>query len=122
MVAPAASGVALTADPVNGDRSTAVITAVRGVGDRLVSGNALGDEWVIRGREATARRQPEQALDKRQALAVAREAQRIATARGTPQDIEKKPTTPPSRTTVRQPISHQAWSLEPMMVTRPQSR
>ncbi len=88
MVAPAAAGVALTADPVNGDRSTSVITAVRGVGDRLVSGNALGDEWVIRGREATARRQPEQALDKRQALAVAREAQRIATARGTPQDIE----------------------------------
>ncbi|HUG95518.1 MAG TPA: PEP/pyruvate-binding domain-containing protein, partial [Pleomorphomonadaceae bacterium] len=88
MVAPAAAGVALTADPINGDRSTSVITAVRGVGDRLVSGNALGDEWVIRGREATARRQPEQALDKRQALAVAREAQRIAAARGTPQDIE----------------------------------
>ena len=46
MVAPAAAGVALTADPINGDRQTCVVTAVRGIGDRLVSGEAIGDEWV----------------------------------------------------------------------------
>src|SRR5206468_3615483 len=33
-------------------------------------------------------RRPEQAIDRRQALAVGREARRIAAARGTPQDIE----------------------------------
>ena len=88
MVAPAAAGVVLTADPINGDRQSSVVTAVRGTGDRLVSGAALGDEWVVRGTVATPRRQPEQAIDRRQAVRVATEARRIAEARGTPQDIE----------------------------------
>jgi pyruvate,water dikinase len=88
MVRPVAAGVALTADPINGDRHTCVVTAVRGVGDRLVSGEALGDEWLVRDATATARRRPEQAIDRRQAMQVASEARRIATARGAPQDIE----------------------------------
>jgi pyruvate,water dikinase len=88
MVAPAAAGVALTADPINGDRHASVVTAVRGIGDRLVSGAALGDEWVVRGTVATPRRQPERAIDRRQAASVASEARRIADQRGTPQDIE----------------------------------
>lgn len=88
MVAPAAAGVALTADPITGDRRSVVITAVRGLGERLVSGAAIGDEWVVRAGHASARRQPEHALDVRQAIAVAREASRIAAMRGAPQDIE----------------------------------
>ena len=88
MVTPAAAGVVLTADPINGDRHSCVVTAVRGLGERLVSGAALGDEWLVRGTVATARRQPEQALDRRQVVRVATEARRIADARGTPQDIE----------------------------------
>ncbi len=88
MVAAAAAGVALTADPINGDRSTCVVTAVRGLGERLVSGEAQGDEWVVGERGATARRQPEHAIDRHQAVAIATEARRIAAARGTPQDIE----------------------------------
>jgi phosphohistidine swiveling domain-containing protein len=88
MVRPAAAGVALTADPVSGDREKIVVTAVRGTGDRLVSGTAFGDEWVVNGSSASARRRPEQAIDRRQALAVGREARRIAASRGVPQDIE----------------------------------
>jgi phosphohistidine swiveling domain-containing protein len=88
MVAPAAAGVVLTADPITGDRRSTVISAVRGIGDRLVSGEAIGDEWVVVGRDATPRRQPEHALDRRQAIQVASEARRIAAARGAPQDIE----------------------------------
>ena len=88
MVAPAAAGVALTADPVSGNRQTTVVTAVRGVGERLVSGAAIGDEWVVRDGTAKPRRRPEQAIDARQATAVAAEARRIAAARGTPQDVE----------------------------------
>jgi pyruvate,water dikinase len=88
MVAPAAAGVALTADPISGDRRSSVVTTVRGTGDRLVSGTAIGDEWVVRDDRAEARRRPENAIDRRQALAVAAEARRIAAARGTPQDIE----------------------------------
>jgi len=88
MVTPAAAGVVLTADPITGDRSSCVVTAVRGMGERLVSGAALGDEWDVRDDVATARRQPEHAIDRGQAVQVASEARRIAVARGTPQDIE----------------------------------
>jgi pyruvate,water dikinase len=88
MVRPTAAGVALTADPVNGDRDTCVVTAVRGTGDRLVSGAAFGDEWVVADGRATARRRPERAIDRRQAREVGREARKIAAARGMPQDIE----------------------------------
>jgi rifampicin phosphotransferase len=88
MVRSVAAGVALTADPVTGDRQTCVVTAVRGLGDRLVSGAASGDEWIVTDGRATARRQPERAIDREQGEAVAAEARRIATARGVPQDIE----------------------------------
>ena len=88
MVAPVAAGVALTADPVTGDRQTVVVSAVRGLGERLVSGVAAGDEWAVTNGSASARRQPERAIDREQAMAVAAEAGRIAQARGVPQDIE----------------------------------
>ena len=88
MVMPAAAGVALTADPITGDRSTCVVTAVRGTAERLVSGEALGDEWAVRAGVAIPRRQPEHAIDRRGARHVANEAQRIADSRGIPQDIE----------------------------------
>ena len=88
MVDPVAAGVALTADPVSGDRAACVVTAVRDLGERLVSGQAAGDEWVVRDGTARARRRPEKAIDERQALNVAEEARRIAEVRGTPQDIE----------------------------------
>jgi pyruvate,water dikinase len=88
MVEPTTSGVALTADPITGDRQTCVVTAVRGTGERLVSGAASGDEWAIVGVEASVRRRSESAIDASQAVEVAREARRIADVRGTPQDIE----------------------------------
>jgi phosphohistidine swiveling domain-containing protein len=88
MVAAAAAGVALTADPINGDRHSAVVTAVRGTGDRLVSGATQGDQWVVTDGGATARHRPEEAIDRRQAMQVATEARRIAAERGQPQDIE----------------------------------
>ena len=88
MIEPVAAGVALTADPINGDRRTSVVNAVRGTGDRLVSGESIGDEWAIRDGAAIARRNAETAIDRQQALQVASEATRIATARGVPQDVE----------------------------------
>jgi pyruvate,water dikinase len=88
MVAAAAAGVALTADPITGDRRSCVVTAVSGAGERLVSGAAIGDEWDVRDGVATARRRPERAIEQPQATAVADEARRIAEARGVPQDIE----------------------------------
>ena len=88
MVTPVAAGVVLTADPITGDRASSIVTAVQGLGDRLVSGAAAGDEWVVRDGEAIARRQPESAIGARQAVEIAREARGIADARGMPQDVE----------------------------------
>ncbi|HUH06613.1 MAG TPA: PEP/pyruvate-binding domain-containing protein, partial [Egibacteraceae bacterium] len=88
MIQPVAAGVALTADPISGDRHTCVIAAVRGTAESLVSGRAMGDEWSVQGGTAVARRQPEHAIGERQALAVADAARGIAAAHGKPQDVE----------------------------------
>jgi phosphoenolpyruvate synthase/pyruvate phosphate dikinase len=47
MVDPAAAGVAFTGHPVTGDRAQTVVTAVTGLGDRLVSGETTGEEWTM---------------------------------------------------------------------------
>jgi pyruvate,water dikinase len=88
MVQATAAGVALTAEPLTGDRGTCVVTAVRGLGDRLVTGRAAGDEWTVRDGVATPRRQPERALDRARVEEVAAVARQIAAARGVPQDVE----------------------------------
>ena len=80
--------MALTADPISGDRGSCVVTATRGLGERLVSGATVGDEWVVIGEIATPRRQPEHAIDRDEAMRVASEARRIAATMGVPQDIE----------------------------------
>lgn len=83
-----AAGVAFTANPVSGDRGEAVVSAVRGLGERLVSGEASPDEWFVRGDQARAQRTPEQAIDEEQALRVARLAREVEAHFGEPQDIE----------------------------------
>jgi len=88
MVAAEAAGVAFSADPVTGDRDTAVVNAVRGLGDRLVAGSASPDEWVVRGAAATCRAAPEGAIDAEVAADVAALARRVEARLGAPQDIE----------------------------------
>ena len=88
MVEADSSGVAFTANPVTGRRGEVVITAVRGLGERLVSGEAVGDEWVVRGEEAIPRRESEGAITRRLALEVAGLARRVEEHFGTPQDLE----------------------------------
>jgi len=88
MVQADAAGVAFSADPISGDRGTAVVNAVRGLGERLVSGQASPDEWVVRGGEASFRAAPEGAIDAAEATRVAELARRVERHRGAPQDIE----------------------------------
>ncbi len=88
LVDATAAGVALTADPLTGERTVAVVTAVKGLGDRLVSGQAIGDEFIVRGNKATRNRQLEGAIDSHQAGQIALEARRIEAGRGEPQDVE----------------------------------
>jgi rifampicin phosphotransferase len=84
MVAAEAAGVAFSADPVTGDRDTAVVNAVRGLGDRLVAGRASPDEWVARGAAATCRATPEGAIDAEVAAEVAALARRVEAQLGAP--------------------------------------
>jgi pyruvate,water dikinase len=83
------AGVAFTADPVTGARDMTVINAVKGLGDRLVSGESPAEEWRL-----ADGLQPERpstvglALSEQQAIGVARLAREIEAMLGPPQDIE----------------------------------
>jgi rifampicin phosphotransferase len=88
MVAADAAGVAFTANPVTGARGEVVITAVRGLGERLVGGEATGDQWVVRDRQARCTRATEQAITADQARQVAELARRAEAHFATPQDLE----------------------------------
>jgi len=88
MIPATAAGVAFTTDPVTGDRGTIVVEAVRGTGDRLVSGAATPDEWAISGESALRRAGSEDAIDAGVARAVAALAHHVEQYQGEPQDIE----------------------------------
>ena len=88
MVSAESAGVAFTANPVTGDRSEVSISAVRGLGERLVSGEAQADEWVVRDDKPQRRRSSEDAITAGQAVAVADIARSAAAHFGRPQDVE----------------------------------
>ena len=88
MVPATAAGVAFTVDPVTGDRGTVVVEAVRGLGERLASGAASPDEWVVRGNSVSRRGGTEDAIDAEVARAVAALARRVEQHLGGPQDVE----------------------------------
>jgi pyruvate,water dikinase len=98
MVAAESAGVAFTANPLTGDRDEVVISAVRGLGERLVSGQATGDQWVVRHAQARRTRATEQAISADQARQIAALARRVQAHFGTPQDLEWAITTDPSGT------------------------
>jgi rifampicin phosphotransferase len=92
-IQPDAAGVAFTANPVTGDQGETLVSAVRGLGERLVAGQAPADEWVVRHLEngqlkAICRVAPEQAMDEAQVLEVAALARRVEAHFGAPQDVE----------------------------------
>lgn len=88
LVTPDAAGVAFTANPVTGARDEVVINAVKGLAERLVSGRASPDEWVVRDGAATCVAEREGSLRAEQARAVAELARRVERHYQRPQDIE----------------------------------
>ncbi len=88
MVNADAAGVAFSASPVTGDRGECVVNAVRGLGERLVSGEATPDEWAARGDNVICRSAPEGAITPSQARAIVGLARRVESHFGAPQDIE----------------------------------
>lgn len=85
---PEAAGVAFSANPVTGDRDETLVSAVAGLGDRLASGEATPDEWVVRPDGAERRADPENAIDEEQACRVAALAEELERLLGEPQDVE----------------------------------
>jgi phosphoenolpyruvate synthase/pyruvate phosphate dikinase len=91
MVDPASAGVAFTAHPVTGDRQQAMVTAVSGLGEPLVSGQAVGEEWTVTGNHPVRNRRDGDGdvLTSSQAAQIADLARRVAGHYdGLPQDIE----------------------------------
>jgi pyruvate,water dikinase len=88
MLQPLCAGVAFAADPVSGDRETTVVHAVKGQGERLVAGRALGETWRVRGTEVARQPGDERAIDEAQAAAVAALVREVSDLLGEPQDVE----------------------------------
>lgn len=83
------AGVAFTANPVSGARHEVWVSAVRGLGDALVSGAVSPDEWVVKGELAQLRSAgADRAASAETVLAVAAIARRLEKLFGRPQDIE----------------------------------
>ncbi|MBM3315307.1 hypothetical protein FJY71_05640, partial [candidate division WOR-3 bacterium] len=84
-----AAGVAFTADPVSGARDRIVVEAVAGLGDKLVSGHATPERFVLDRRPRFVERPPAAAaVNDRQVRAVARLALKAEHLFAVPQDVE----------------------------------
>jgi len=91
MVQPDCAGVAFSMDPVSGRRGVAVVAAVRGLGEALVSGESNADTYhVDRDNAVTLIATADQTAILRddQAQAIAALARQTARHFGRPQDIE----------------------------------
>lgn len=116
MVDASAAGVALTLDPINGDRTKIVIDSFYGVGEGIVSGKVTPDNFVVekvlmrvqkrliaeKSHELVAdpaarrmvhrvvepRRRTQSSLTDAEVIAVAGLARRLEKAMGCPQDVE----------------------------------
>ncbi|MEE3359311.1 MAG: PEP/pyruvate-binding domain-containing protein [Pseudomonadota bacterium] len=86
MIDAVSAGVAFSADPVTGQRGQVVISAIDGLGERLVSGEEDGEDWRV-GATVSGPSDPK-VLTKDQAQAVADLARRAEARFGAPQDIE----------------------------------
>lgn len=88
MIAPRCAGVAFSADPVSGRRGVAVVSAVEGTGEKLVSGDCDGEDWRISREGQIIVRPAGGVLTEADAAEVAALARRCESACGRPQDIE----------------------------------
>jgi rifampicin phosphotransferase len=117
MVPADAAGVAFTANPLTGDRDEVVITAVRGLGERLVAGQATGDQWIVRHGRARRTRATEQAISADQARQIASLARRVHARLGSPQDLEWAITTDLSGSDGADGVEGGLWLLQARPMT-----
>ncbi|MDD7969961.1 PEP/pyruvate-binding domain-containing protein [Roseinatronobacter alkalisoli] len=86
MINARAAGVAFSADPVTGRRDRVIVSAISGLGERLVSGEVDGEDWTIEGTALCATTPA--VLSTAEAGQIAKLARRAEDVFGTPQDIE----------------------------------
>ncbi|MEV2214941.1 PEP/pyruvate-binding domain-containing protein [Streptomyces sp. NPDC050997] len=85
------AGVAFTVNPVTGSRDEVLVSAVRGIGEQLVSGEVSPDDWTVPaggGGEPVNTAGRHGALTAAQAQEIATLAERVAEVMGGPTDIE----------------------------------
>jgi len=87
MVASDYSGVAFGIDPVTGQTDKKVISAVKGLGEGLVSGKLNGDNFWIQGTEVTSI-DDTSTLNHKQLLEIGVLLDRLEQKTGLPQDVE----------------------------------
>jgi rifampicin phosphotransferase len=80
--------VAFSVNPVNGRRDEILVSAVRGMGERLVSGEASPDKWIVSNGNVVCAQAPEQAVDERQVRDIAEMARHAEAHFGSPRDVE----------------------------------
>lgn len=86
---PRVAGVAFSADPLTGDRETAVIGVVAGLGDRLMAGEDDGQSFrVDRIGRVTGPEEDQPLLTDDEAQAIAALARACAVRQACPQDVE----------------------------------
>ncbi len=92
MVQAEVAGVTFSADPVSGRRNVTVVTAVHGLGEQLVAGEANADSYYVTRQGAISRRalqtSDQPVLTDAQARAVAALAWQSERCFGRPQDVE----------------------------------
>lgn len=89
MVAASVAGVAFSADPASGRTDRIVISAVRGLGDRLVAGEVDGESWQLAKPAFDILEQPASSvLSADQAKEVGRLCLRAEARKKHPQDVE----------------------------------
>jgi pyruvate,water dikinase len=86
-VASEASGIIFTMNPISGDDEI-IIEAVKGLGDKLASGEIIPDKWVVRGSDVVPNSITQHAIDRDQALYLATLAKEVVEYFRSPQDIE----------------------------------
>lgn len=88
MVPADSAGIAFSANPITGDRDEVIVNAVAGLGDRLATGEATPEEWVVRNGEVKSPSAPANSIDSEMAARIAGMATDLESQLGTPQDIE----------------------------------
>lgn len=84
------AGVAFSADPVTGRQDKIVISAIRGLGEKLVSGEENGENWTIgKGIQDIFQRPSESnVLTEEEAKKIASLCEKVEKRKNAPQDIE----------------------------------